>query len=153
MVDRPIRQLQIAQGLREVLRGIQLDHSKHGKPTHSRLSITPAISKQVKPIWIKDRDRIPFNNIILWAACLTIFFSFCRSGKITVERENLYDPACHLSYSDLAVDNPSNLSIISMLIKNQKQTKAGMVLKYTWAERETPVSNRSVGGLPFSKRV
>ena len=114
-----IRQLQIVQGFREVPRGIQLDHSKHGKPTHSRLSITPAILKHLKLIWIKDKDRIPFN-IMLWAVFLTIFFSFCHSGKITVERENLYDPSCHLSYSDLAVDNPSNLSIISMLIKKSK---------------------------------
>ena len=57
---------------------------------------------------------------MLWAACLTTFFSFCRSGEITVERENLYDPSCHLSYSDLAVDNPSNPSILSMLIKKSK---------------------------------
>ena len=126
-----IRQLQIAQGLPEpktdsmprlhqVLRGIQLDHSKHGKPTNSRLPITPAILKQLKAIWIKDRDKIPLNNIMLWAACLTTFFSFCRSGEITVERENLHDPSCHLSYSDLAVDNPSNPSIFSMLIKKSK---------------------------------
>ena len=126
-----IRQLQIVQGLpesktdsmprlRQVLRGILLDHSKHGKPTHSRLPIMPAILKQLKPIWIKDRDKIPFNNMMLWAACLTIFFSFCRSSEITVERENLYDPSCHLSYSDVAVDNPSNPSILSMLIKKSK---------------------------------
>ena len=125
------RQLQIAQRLPkpktesmprlcQVLRGIQLDHSKHGKPTQLRLSITLAILKQLKQIWIKDNNRIPFNNIMLWVACLTTFFSICRSGEITIEREDLYDPSCHLSYSDLAVDNPSNPSIISMLIKKSK---------------------------------
>ena len=129
-----IRQLQIAQGLpkpktdsmprlRQVLRGIQLDHSKHGKPTYSRLPITPAILKQLKPIWIKDRDKIPFDNIMLWAACLMTFFSFCRSGEITVERENLYDPSCHLSYNDLAVDNPSNPLNADQEIKNRKGAK------------------------------
>ena len=57
---------------------------------------------------------------MLWAACLTTFFSICGSGKITVKRENLYDPSCYLSYSDLAVDMPSNPSILSMLIKKSK---------------------------------
>ena len=95
-----IRQLQRAQGLpepktdsmpflRQVLRDIYLDHSKHGKPTHSRLPITPAILKQLKPIWIKGRDRIPFNNIMLWAACLTTFSHFAVQAKYCRARKPL----------------------------------------------------------------
>ena len=131
-----IRQLQIAHGLPEpkldsmprlcqVLRGVQLDHSKRGKTTHSRLPITPAILKRLKLVWIKDSERIPFNNIMLWAACLTTFFSFCRSGEITTEQENHFDPSRHLSYSDLAVDNPSDPAIISILIKKSKCDQTG----------------------------
>ena len=131
-----IRQLQIAHGLpepkldsmprlRQVLRGVQLDHSKRGKTTHSRLPITPTILKRLKLVWIKDSERIPFNNIVLWAACLTTFFSFCRSGEITTEQENHFDPLLHLSYSDLAVDNPSDPAVISMLIKKSKCDQTG----------------------------
>ena len=57
---------------------------------------------------------------MLWAACLTTIFSFCHSGEITVKREDLFGPSRHSLYSDLAVYNPSNLSIISMLIKKSK---------------------------------
>ena len=106
--------------LRQVLHGIQLDHSKHGKTTHSRLPITPAILKRLKTVWIKDSERIPFNNIMLWTAGLTTFFSFCHSREVTVEQENHYDPSIHLSYSDLAVDNPSDPGVTSMLIKKSK---------------------------------
>ena len=134
-----IRQLQIAHGLPEpkvdsmpplhkVLHGVQLDHSRHGRTIHSRLPITSAILKRLKLVWIRDSERISFNNIMLWAACLTTFFSFCLSGEITMEQENHYNPSLHLSYSDLAVDNPSDPLVISMLIK---KSKIGKELRYT----------------------
>ena len=123
-----IRQLQIAHGpkvdtmprLCQVLRGVQIEHSRQGKVPHSRLPITPAILKKLRLVWIKDHERIPFNNAMLWAACLTAFFSFCRSGEVTVELEDRYDSSIHLSYSDLAIDNPSDPSAISILIKKSK---------------------------------
>ena len=37
-----------------------------------------------------------------------------------MEHENQYDPSIHLSYGDLAVDNPSNPTAISRLIKKSK---------------------------------
>ena len=51
---------------------------------------------------------------------LSDLFSFCCSGEATVERENYYDASMHRSYIDLAVDNPANPSVISMLIKKSK---------------------------------
>ena len=51
---------------------------------------------------------------------LSDLFSFCCSGEVTVERENYYDASMHRSYIDLAVDNPANPSVISMLIKKSK---------------------------------
>ena len=57
---------------------------------------------------------------MLWAACLTTFFSFCRSGEVTVETEGQYDPNTHLSYSDVATDNLSCPTVISLNIKPSK---------------------------------
>ena len=37
-----------------------------------------------------------------------------------MEQENRYDASIHLSYNDLAVDDPANPSVISMLIKKSK---------------------------------
>ena len=57
---------------------------------------------------------------MLWAASLTTFFSFCRSGEVTVENEAGYDHNTHLSFSDLAVDNAASPSVISLNIKCSK---------------------------------
>jgi len=48
------------------------------------------------------------------------FFSFCRSGEVTVEKEDEYNPTAHLSYGDLAVDNPTAPTVISIMIKKSK---------------------------------
>ena len=77
--------------LRQVLKGIQIEHSKRGRVPHFCLPITPAILRKLRLVWIKDCKKIPFNNIMLWAACLVTFFSFCRSGEITVDHEDRYD--------------------------------------------------------------
>ena len=37
-----------------------------------------------------------------------------------MEQENHYEASVHLSYSDLAVDNPSNPFVIWLLIKKSK---------------------------------
>ena len=60
------------------------------------------------------------NDIMLWAACVVTFFSFCRSGEVTGEKEDEYDPTAHLSYGDLAVDNPTAPTAISITINKSK---------------------------------
>ena len=97
-----------------------MEYSKQSRLVCSHFPITPSILRILRLIWIKDSERIPFNNIMLWAACLVTFFFFCCSGEVIVERENHCDASVHLSYSDLAVDNPANPSVISMLIKKSK---------------------------------
>ena len=68
-----IKQLQIAHGLpepkvntmsrlRQVLKGVQMEHSKQGRVARSRLPTTPAILRKLRLIWIKDSERIPFNH-------------------------------------------------------------------------------------------
>ena len=57
---------------------------------------------------------------MLWAASVTTFFTFCRSGEITVENEKQYDPKVHLSYSDIAADSSASLSVIFLNIKQSK---------------------------------
>ena len=120
-----IRQLQIASGhsdphidnmprLRQVLKGIKIQAAQSGKTTHSRLPITPSILRKLKSIWI-DCDP-SFDDLMLWAASVTTFFTFCRSGEITVEKESSYDPQIHLSYSDVAVDNSISPKAISLTI-------------------------------------
>ena len=97
------------------LRGIKAERGKQGNPSCSCLPITPGILRKLRSVWI-DRDS-SFKSAMLWAACLTTFFSFCRSGEVTVETEGQYDHNTHLSFSDVATDNPSHPTVISLNIK------------------------------------
>jgi len=71
----------------------------------------------MKMSWIGKNS---FESVMLWAASLTTFFSFCRSGEVTVEKEDKYDPATHLSFSDVAADSATSPSAISLNIKYSK---------------------------------
>ena len=124
-----VRQLQISHGfpelsldkmprLRQILKGVQVEQGKQGKSPRHRLPITPAILRKLRVIWVVESPT--FNDIMLWAACVVTFFSFCRSGEVTVEKEDEYDPTAHLSYGDLAVDNPTAPTAISIMIKKSK---------------------------------
>ena len=124
-----VRQLQISHGfpelsfdkmprLRQILKGVQVEQGKQGKSPRCRLPITPAILRKLRAVWLAENPS--FNDIMLWAACAVTFFSFCRSGEVTVEKEDQYDATAHLSYGDIAVDNPAAPAVISIMIKKSK---------------------------------
>ena len=67
--------------LEYVFRGIKLDQAKKGeKNVRIRLPITPTILRKMRAVL--ERERLKFDNIMLWAACCTCFFGFLRSGEI-----------------------------------------------------------------------
>ena len=105
--------------IRQVLKGIKVERRKNGKPSRSRLPITPTILKKLKACWLRSGDA-SFEGVMLWAAFLITFFSFCQSGEITVENESKYDPNTHLSFSDLVADSAVSSSVISLNIKCSK---------------------------------
>jgi len=97
---------------------VKAECGKKGKPTRSRLPITPGILRKMKMSWTgKDSS---FESLMMWAAALTTFFSFCRSGEIMVENEQKYDPAVHLSFGDIAADDALSPTIVSLNIKMPK---------------------------------
>jgi len=114
--------------LRQVLRSVKIERGKAGKVPRTRLPITPLILKKMRPIWIGQHQS--HNSVMLWAASLTTFFSFCRSGEITIENEKEYDPQLHLSFSNITVDNAESPKVISLNIKHSKtdQGAAGVRL-------------------------
>ena len=124
-----IRQLQVAAGfqdphldqmprLSQVLKGVKVLAARAGRQPHSRLPITPSVLRKLRQIWMSG---IPtFNNTMLWTAASTTFFGFCRSGEITVESVTNYDPQIHLSFEDMAVDNATSPTVISIQLKRSK---------------------------------
>ena len=66
---------------RQVLKGIKIQTAKLGKPTHTHLPITPSILRKLKSIWLSGNPS--YDDLMLWAASVTTFFTFCRSRKIS----------------------------------------------------------------------
>ena len=95
-----------------------MECGRQGKPSHSRLPITPSILRRLKSVWMGGNPS--YDAIMLWSASLTTFFSFCRSGEITVGNESKYDPNTHLSFGDVAMDNAVSPSAVSRNIKYSK---------------------------------
>ena len=68
--------------LRQVLKETKIQAGRTGKTPRPRLPITPIILSKLREVWLGGTPL--FNNIMLWAAATTTFFSFCRLGETTV---------------------------------------------------------------------
>ena len=124
-----IRHLQIELGggdphistmpvLEHVLRGIKKEHSKKSPMSKTRLPMTPNILLKLRAIW--EEEAHAFDHIMIWAACCTCYFGFLRSGEICTPSDASYDPATHLSITDIAVNSHTNTSSIAVRIKASK---------------------------------
>ena len=102
--------------LHQVLKAVKIETGKQGNPPRSHLPITPAILRKLKGMWLSKEHSA--DNLMLWAASTTTFFTFCRSGEITVKNEQSYDPCSNLSYEDLAVNNASSPQTIPITPSN-----------------------------------
>ena len=57
---------------------------------------------------------------MLWAACCLAFFGFLRTGEMTIPSDTEYDPSCHLSFKDIAIDDPDSPSMLRVTMKQSK---------------------------------
>ena len=62
---------------------------------------------------------------MLWAAATTCFFGFFRSGELTVPSLTGFDPAIHLAWGDVAVDNQARPTVICIKLKRSKCDQFG----------------------------
>ena len=104
--------------LHNTLWGAKREEAQKAGDGRVRLPITPVILRKMKAAW-RSRASDP-DTIMLWAAACLGFFGFLRAGEMTMPSDGAYDPAVHLSYSDIAVDNPSSPSVLRVSIKQSK---------------------------------
>ena len=104
--------------LKQTLRGIKSFQAKQGRQPRPRLPITPAILRSIRDVWSKSSPT--HDQIMLWAAFTLAFFGFLRSGEICSPSDKAYDPSAHLSFSDVAIDDPQNPSIMRVHLKTSK---------------------------------
>ena len=136
-----VRQLHIREGLpppptanmaklAQVLRGIKISQAST-QPTSSRpprLPITPEILRRIKVRW--QQDPPSQDRIMLWAAFLTCFFGFFRSGEICAGHSESFDPSADLSVDNVKVDSVHNPRTIRIRLSKSKtdQLREGAVI-------------------------
>lgn len=102
-----------------LLKGIQRTKPLRAKP---RLPVTPHIllaARSSLNVQSSADDRM------LWAACLLGFFGFLRSAEFTTPSAAQFNSLIHLTAADIAVDNRSNPSMLSVHIKQSKTDQFG----------------------------
>ena len=102
-----------------VLQGIRRSQAISGtNRPRTRLPITAAIMRSLKGSW--EMQGITIDRLMPWVAACTCFFGFLRSGEATVPTQSAYDPAVHLSISDLSLNSATSPSQTIVRIKASK---------------------------------
>ena len=124
-----VRHLHISEGygdpfthdlhrLHYVLRGIKRAEGIAGVAKRERRPISPDLLRKIKSVW--DPKAKEANVVMLWAACCLAYFGFMRIGELTVSSDDAYDSASHLSWGDIAVDDPAYPSSMEVRVKASK---------------------------------
>ena len=101
--------------LEYILKGVK---RKARAPVCTRLPITPGVLRRLKQAW--QQSRVNRDTAMLWAATTMCFFGFLRSGEVVSPSDHTFDPALHLAYGDVALNDPSDLSCLEVRIKASK---------------------------------
>ena len=121
-----VRQLHLREGFRppctaemaklaQVMRGIKISQGNKRPSSRQRLPITPVILRQIKTRW--QQDPPSQDRIMLWAAFLTCFFGFFRSGEICAIPG---EPSLDFSVDSVSVDSISEPRIIRIGLAKSK---------------------------------
>ena len=86
-----------------------------------------------------ERTAVTHNTLMMWAAVTTCFFGFFRSGEITVPSLTAFNPAVHLAWGDVAVDDPGNPTAIRIRLKRSKCDQFGAGVNVHVGKTNTPL--------------
>lgn len=93
-----------------------------GASPRVRLPITIHVLKQLHSALCHSNHP---ERIVLGAILSTAFFRFFRLGKLLVSSEGSFDPALHLAWGDVAVNNRRNPQMIQVHLNKLKYDQFG----------------------------
>ena len=149
-----VRHSQIARGLGNphinkmvrleyIVKGIKKAGNTNVRP---RLPITPKTLRAIKGVWQDDSNCS--KTVMLWAAECTCFFGFLRSGEVVVPSESEYNPAIHLSFGDICLDNAMDPQFLEVTIKVLKMDPfhQGVQVYLGWTDTDLCLMAAAGGG-------
>ncbi len=86
------------------------------------LLITRKILRGIHAVW--SRSPQAYDSIMLWVAATLCFFSFW-AGELIVPSEATYDPAGHLSWGDVPLNDIRNPVLLRVHLKKSKCDQVG----------------------------
>ena len=108
--------------LKRVLDGIRTSKPLEGKPPRTRLPITATVLRRIQASLVAEGN---LEDLAYWAVATTAFFGFFRLGELLVETETSYNPALHLSWGDVAVNDRSSATMVKLHLKKSKCDQFG----------------------------
>ena len=107
---------QLTPRLLLILRGIKKRQADI-HPGKKRLPITIQLLGRIRHLLSKQPSYV---NTTLWVMCCLAFFGFLRVSEFTILTEGSYEPSCHLSLEDIAMDNRSKPRLLQLFLKQSK---------------------------------
>ena len=122
--------------LKRVLAGIRRARLSHSATPRVRLPITGTIMTRLHHtlLALPRSDRQ-----LIWAVASLAFFRFFRLGELLVEAPDWYDPAVHLSWGDVVVDNRTYPSMVKVHLKRSKCDQFGRGVDVIVGQTDTPI--------------
>ena len=108
--------------LKRVLDGIRRDKFLGGRSPRTRLPITVTVLRRLQSPLV---TAVGPDNAVYWAIATAAFFGFFRLGELLVEAETSYNPALHLSWGDVAVNDRSAATMVKFHLRRSKCDQFG----------------------------
>ena len=100
-------------------KGVQLSYLPLTKDK-ACLFVAYLVDSKLKHATIKGYLSAVRDSVMLWAACCKCYFSFLRSGEVTVPSLKEYDGGAHLSEGDVSLDCVKSPKMVQVRIKQSK---------------------------------
>ena len=105
--------------LKRVLAGIGRSRLGSGQRSRVCLSVTATLLRDIR----RELERSAhLERLVLWAVCCTAFFGFFRLGELLLTRQLYFDSRLHLSWGDMAVNDPRTSRMIKFHLRHSRQT-------------------------------
>ena len=108
--------------LKRVQAGIKRIRMLKGASVRIRLPITIPILQQIKQKLVLTSHP---EQVVIWAIACTAFFGFFRLGELLLTSEVEFNPAIHLCWGDIAVNDSANPSMVQIHLKTSKCDQFG----------------------------